>query len=439
MANSSPQQGGPSAAPVNGNSDISKAAPEKPVIALAETKLETSSSEVEAALAANSSGAAKRELPPAQALNLVERSVDAKAQESRQAVPEMADAEVRATLEMMKQMRLRRLAAEQAAQTSPITDNQPEKALGSAQLDSTPKPRRDLPADIASSYLIVGDKAYSRDKRDKVAFVDKADKLHTASRDPALATTFVRIADERGWTELRVKGTEDFRREVWLEASARGISVSGYKPDAKDKAELEIRASAFITRNAIEARSAAFHSLSPEAGTRVAPELAGAYAAAAATEKFVKSAIKNEATQQTVIQATRDRIAADVAAGKTFDHLRIRVPEGVIKAHGEANYNFDKVEPKSYYVTLAGTNGQERTLWGVDLKRAVGAAQVNNGDRVRLQMEESRNVKVTANVRDENQKVVGKEPIVTPRNQWRVEVIDRQSDIHKPQTRGRSR
>ena len=52
-------------------------------------------------------------------------------------------------------------------------------------------------------------------------------------------------AEARGWDEIKVSGTETFRKEVWLEAASRGMHVKGYVPSEQDKAELAKRTREF--------------------------------------------------------------------------------------------------------------------------------------------------------------------------------------------------
>jgi hypothetical protein len=116
----------------------------------------------------------------------------------------------------------------------------------------------------------------------------------------------VRIAEARGWNEIKVSGSETFRREVWLEAATRHMHVKGYHPSEQDFAALSKREkSVDPARPQISEAKGAAHGLQvaeeqalnlrraetfkrelvPEAGTRVHPELAGSYAAAAAIER----------------------------------------------------------------------------------------------------------------------------------------------------------
>lgn len=50
----------------------------------------------------------------------------------------------------------------------------------------------------------------------------------------------VEIAHSRGGlTEIKVNGSEEFRRAVWLEANVQGIEFKGYEPKETDLATLE--------------------------------------------------------------------------------------------------------------------------------------------------------------------------------------------------------
>lgn len=78
---------------------------------------------------------------------------------------------------------------------------------------------------------------------DTEAFMDHGSHIHILTREPAeqkqSIQAAIEIAKERGWRELEVTGSEDFRRQVWMEASLAGIQVKGYVPSPEDKAELE--------------------------------------------------------------------------------------------------------------------------------------------------------------------------------------------------------
>lgn len=161
-----------------------------------------------------------------------------------------------------------------------------------------------VPADIESQYLRVGDKFYHPKNKDLVAFEDKGNKLETNSSSEAIAGSLVRIAEARGWDEIRVSGSEQFRQQAWLEAASRGMHVKGYTPTEQDKAALGQRLTA-SEANRVEAEKTPFrarestHTEPPRSQSQAAarfaqnpadavkthPELAGAAAAVAAMEK----------------------------------------------------------------------------------------------------------------------------------------------------------
>ena len=51
----------------------------------------------------------------------------------------------------------------------------------------------------------------------------------------------VSVAQHRQWEALHVRGSVEFRREAWLEASARGMEVQGYQPTELDRQALADR------------------------------------------------------------------------------------------------------------------------------------------------------------------------------------------------------
>lgn len=190
---------------------------------------------------------------------------------------------------------------------------------------SAPNARRAIPVEIGSRYQQIGDKFYHPNNTKVVAFVDRGDKLETPSSASKTAEALVRIAEARGWEDLRVRGTEGFRRKVWLEASVRGIHVDGYKPSELDKAELERRDTFLRDQNSVEVRSEAFQKLSPQEGTRRDPSLANAYAVIQAARAFAKERIPDPTQQTAFVESTRAKIVADLEAGRIIPTVNIRV------------------------------------------------------------------------------------------------------------------
>ncbi|MDG5824414.1 hypothetical protein MRX58_12935 (plasmid) [Xylella fastidiosa subsp. pauca] len=129
-----------------------------------------------------------------------------------------------------------------------------------------------VPSEIEMQYLHVGEKFYHPKNTSLVAFEDKGNKLETKSNSEAIAQSMVRIAEARGWDEIKVSGSEVFRKEVWLEAASRGMHVKGYSPSEQDKAELAKRA-ASVKTNKVEQDNKPFRARENEANkTTATPE-----------------------------------------------------------------------------------------------------------------------------------------------------------------------
>lgn len=103
--------------------------------------------------------------------------------------------------------------------------------------ESRRKRPMEVPAELDSRFLRVGNKLY-RSAHDKqpVATITP-DRIKTRDRDSL--PDLIRLAKENGWTSIKVSGDAEFQRAAYLAASAQGIKVDGYKPDDKTKAAAE--------------------------------------------------------------------------------------------------------------------------------------------------------------------------------------------------------
>lgn len=121
-------------------------------------------------------------------------------------------------------------------------------------------------------------------------------------------------------------------------------------------------------------------------------------------------------------QAFRERFADDPQLVEHYDiglnsFNSERVYMGILKDHGRAKYQHNPKENMSYFVTLVTTSG-EKTVWGIDLARAISEAGLKCGDTIRLEYKGSEPVKVDAPVKDSHGNVIGHEKISTIRNAW---------------------
>lgn len=121
-------------------------------------------------------------------------------------------------------------------------DNQigPDRARrGEAKTRSTTK--GDLPQAILDRYLIERDlrgrpERFYRDHRTPdPAFRDQGRRLSTDRAYPDTVADMLKVAQHRGWTQLKVEGNEAFRREVWIQGRAMGLDIKGYQPLDRDR------------------------------------------------------------------------------------------------------------------------------------------------------------------------------------------------------------
>ncbi|CAN7656162.1 hypothetical protein LJR129_005134 [Acidovorax sp. LjRoot129] len=191
---------------------------------------------------------------------------------------------------------------------------QSDEVFSTAEEDRLPL----VPPEIAAKYIKVGDKYHFQRNPEAVAFHDRGNKLETPTNSPAVAESMVRIAEARGWDEIRVTGTESFKREVWFKAAAQGMHVRGYTPNDTDLAKLEaIKREDFRARektNSIEGERSreqkmaeAFKNEKPEQALKTYPELAAVYAGVEAARRHAgKESLSEEETRVVMARVTQN-------------------------------------------------------------------------------------------------------------------------------------
>lgn len=225
---------------------------------------------------------------------------------------------------------------------------------------------------------------------DSVAFRDQKTRLTTNRDDTLVAHSLVDVAESRDWHNIRAQGTKEFRREVWLEATARGLEVEGYKVNQRDLEDLEHR------KQDLERRSNSLEA-TPEPGRSLAGRAEGG-------EEGREGVAMGEASseEEKPSEAPVDRL------------------EGKLLRHGKAPYQNDERNKESYFVELENADGQRHTQWGVDLERALNESDTGEGDMVRLEDKGKNPVKVRAPEFDKQGKFKGTKEIETYRRTWSV-------------------
>jgi len=269
----------------------------------------------------------------------------------------------------------KRILNDTAAQTDGKTDQHNQ------QLTEREKIRQiELMEQVHNQFRVSGSRFHFKDQPNKLAFKDKGERMVSASNDERVAKAMATMAEAKGWKTITVSGHPDFKREVWMEATLRGLDVSGYKPTEQELKMMEARREHNLS-NVVEKSAERKSNHQQKAGTE-----------RNATEKPIEK------------------------AGKAAE----RVYEGRIIEHGDAKYNHDPEEKPNYYVKLETPSG-EKTVWGIDLKRAMSESKAQTGDNVKLEFKGKETVKVEALQRDKEGKVIGSKEVETHRNTWEVE------------------
>lgn len=123
-----------------------------------------------------------------------------------------------------------------------VDQDQEQRSGGSATAQSAREARQHEAREaLHKRFHQTGDSYYYKDDSARLAFVDRGSRLITQEKDARTASAMAVMAEAKGWSTIKVSGDESFRREVWLEASLRGIHVKGYQPKEADLAALDIK------------------------------------------------------------------------------------------------------------------------------------------------------------------------------------------------------
>lgn len=217
----------------------------------------------------------------------------------------------------------------------------------------------------------------------RVAFEDRGDVLVTERDDPLVVNAMVLLARTKNWETLTVKGSQVFRRQVWLEGSLQGLSIEGYIPTRDDHQLLVDRIAR--PRAAQDSRDNPKRSVQDVVGR----------------EKSYLEILKAAALAKGATEAGAEKV---VAAG--LDVLREERPTlGRVVEHGRAPYDFNPDKSANYYVKLE-TDAGPKTIWGVGLERAFKKANVQVGEEISLKRTAKEPVTVLENERDKQGRLI---------------------------------
>jgi conjugative element/phage-associated large polyvalent protein len=370
----------------------------------------------------------------AAAVNEVERAVE---REVQRTAPETI------TLDEVTRTRLASRRERDRASVSPKSEEAARLAGDEpVEVGQRNAPRRNVqeeraefvaPDAVRKRFIQADNRYYFRHEDNKLAFEDHGHKMATAHDDPVVALSMVQMAEAKGWQSINLRGTQEFKREAWLQASLKGMDVRGYKPrevDVQKLAELQKELGTTpLTRNTVERipertpRDAAVFGRAAEVSSADPPDRAA----------VVDEPQRSLTPQQRVVLETVKAVwrhqgsserEVELAASATVERFQNqRVYVGKVVERGEAPYELDPKNEKSFYVKLETPKG-EKVVWGVDLRRALEEGGIEIGHEVVIANQGRKQVPVTVKDRDEAGTVLKTSTMVAHRNTWRIETLE---------------
>jgi hypothetical protein len=258
------------------------------------------------------------------------------------------------------------VSRDRAREHGSVPSPAPRAARGSTVVAEAPGTSDEpaLPAFVRRHFVRAGDKLYYRKNPDQLAFETRGEMFRAHDSSLSVATAMVELAESRGWSALKVRGTKDFRRLVWAAAAKRGMVVDGYAPTAGERAMLEPEGPA--NRGGPESRTSG---------------------------------------------NARER-SADALAG-------------TLHAHGAAPFQHDDANAPSYFVSLRSPTGDMATYWGKDLERAMREAGADVGDRVQLARRGKRKMQVREPSRNDSGIGTDHQARESQQTAWSVTILER--------------
>lgn len=359
---------------------------------------------------------------------------DARARETARVVEQLAGSPETATRELRE--------AQQAFESPPLhgratAPDDPELAARGRAI-KRPVSEDELSPALLTRYIVSHGKRSLLDKgsteftlrnggqQGRVAFVDVGKSLSTERDDKATIRAMVEVASAKNWKEITVSGSDDFRRNAWVEASLNGMQVRGYEPREADKQLLAELQQSHKPTNVITAVEREHQKEEPREP-----------ATPAAEQTQPRKHIDGDALtahEKTVLDNSR-AILNSKTLGDQFTEATLRELEarlrgeriyvGEIVDHGKAPYRFDKKNDDSYYVIL-NTRAGEQVIWGKGLAEAM--QQRRAGEQIVLKNIGKRDVTVQERVRDALGQVVATRPKESQLNAWKSELLSRYSE-----------
>jgi len=180
---------------------------------------------------------------------------------------------------------------------------------------------------------------YEGDVAPRPAFRDRGGKLIAYQVDSTTVASLLSIARHRHWKHLQVAGDRPFRRAVWLDATRAGLTVTGYRPSARDRD------------------------------------------AAMGLERPVATPAKRSSTRTASAQNGHEPAQAPPRqATQAFQQGVV----GLLVEHGEAPYQNQVGGKPTPFLRVDIGAARPFEIWGVDLTKSLQEAKIKTGDAITL-------------------------------------------------------
>ena len=174
-------------------------------------------------------------------------------------------------------------------------------------------------APVTVGEVTIGRTEYRfRGDTSRVAFTESTFRLVTDTNSPSVARSMVDVAEARNWRALRVSGNEDFKRMVWLEASARGVKTIGYEPNPADLDVLKKEREARLVNRIEPARGDGPAAAASPAEKASARGGGGRKAVLAAIEAVLVAKGVPEKQREAVMVAATEKLAQRMREGQSI-------------------------------------------------------------------------------------------------------------------------
>ena len=165
-----------------------------------------------------------------------------------------------------------------------------------------------IPEYVKNSFRSLDGKYYFKDQKHILAFEDKGKSIVTQHDDDRVAKAVVKMAEAKGWGNIKITGNETFRREVWLQAEINGIKVKGFTPKESDLALL----SDHRKHNEKKLTDLKIHHLDKSPQVSVLKAVA---------KEVLKEKIKNPTVRQAIMNEISNRLEKSLLTGRQLPNV----------------------------------------------------------------------------------------------------------------------